>query len=80
MRSDERRWGRGEKQLRILRLAALAQGDNQVLFGAGKVSCFPRSQKRDLGHPRSCGAMNLQGRSASTTWCSSLVGRNYAKD
>jgi hypothetical protein len=45
---DERRCGSDEKQLRILRLAALAQDDNQVLLGAGKVSCFPRSQKRDL--------------------------------
>src|SRR5690349_6843165 len=30
----------------------------KMLFGSGKVSCFPRSQNRDLGHPALCCSMN----------------------
>jgi hypothetical protein len=34
-----------------------------MLFGPGKVSCFPRFQNWNLGHPYSCCAINFRGRS-----------------
>jgi hypothetical protein len=35
---------------------------HEIVAGSGEVSCFPRSQNRDLGHPGSCGSMDFQGR------------------
>ena len=58
-------------------MAVGATQGHELLLWSGRVSCFPRSQNRDLhpankdlfagtpdlGHPFLCGAMNFQGRS-----------------